>query len=151
MDNMEMMGFDTEVEAADNETSVVEMKKVPNRPPYVMWTVRGTDYKLKLTTAVICRLEEKFKRNLLMVMMDNEGLPPVATMLTVVQAAMQKYHHGYNFVRVQDIYDDYVDEGGSQANMMADVVMPLLAVAGFFTQTQAETMQEAMKEIDSVL
>lgn len=151
MDNMEMMGFDAEVEAADNETSVVELKKVQNRPPYAVWTVRGADYKLKLSTAVICKLEEKYKRNLLMVMMDNEGLPSVATMLTVVQAAMQKYHHGYSFGRVQDLYDDYVEEGGSQANMMADVVMPLLAIAGFFTPAQTETMKEAMKDIDSVL
>ena len=148
---MEKMGFDTEIVESEDKSKVVEIQKVQNRPPYVTWTVRGTEYKLKLTTAVICKLEEKFKRNLLMVMLDNEGLPPVATMLTVVQAAMQKYHHGYTFIRVQDLYDNYVDEGGSQATMMTDVVMPMLAAAGFFTPTQTESMKEAMRDIDSVL
>ena len=143
MDNMENMGFDTEL-----ENNVIDLNKVPNRPAYAVWTVNGTDYKLKLTTSVICRLEDKYKRNLLMVMMDNDGLPAVSVMLTVVQAAMQKFHHGMSFVKVQDLYDDYVDEGGSQMGMMTDVIMPLLNASGFFTTTQNESMTEAMKGID---
>lgn len=150
MDKMEM-GFDTELETKENEDVVVELKKVANRPPYAKWTVGNTEYKLKLTTQVICKLEDKYKRNLLMVMLDNDGLPPISVMLTVVQAAMQKYHHGLSFVRVQDIYDDYVDAGGSQAQMMADVVMPLLSVSGFFTPNQTESMTAVMKDIDSAL
>lgn len=147
MDNMEKMGFDAELEKDDN---VIEMKR-SNRPPYASWTVRGVEYKLKLTTSAICRLEEKYKKNLLMVMVDNDGLPPVATMLTVVQAALQKYHHGFTFTKVQDLYDDYVDDGGSQSQMMADTIMPLLGTSGFFTPTQTESMTEAMKDIDMVL
>ena len=129
---------------AVNETQQIKRK------PFVLWTVAGIDYKLKLTASSICKLEQKYKRNLLLLITD-EGLPPIAVMLTVIQAAMLQYHHKMTNLAVQKVYDQYVDEGGDQSRLMTDVIMPLMGVSGFFTQSQMEVLTEEMKDMDAVL
>ena len=143
-------GFD-EMEEAQGKDNVIKMEEpATKRRPFVLWTVAGNDYKLKLTASVICKLEQKYKRNLLLLITE-EGLPPVATMLTIIQASMQLYNHGITYLSVQNVYDQYVDEGGDQNKLMSDVIMPLLGVSGFFTQNQMEILTEEMKDMDSAL
>ena len=143
-------GFDeemiTDTAPAPLPENVVELK--PKRAPYATWTVGGTEYKLRLTAVDISKLEQKYRRNLLLALTD-DGIPPVADMLTVIQASMRTYHHGMTFLTVQSLYDQYVDEGGDQNNLMVDVILPLLSVSGFFTQSQAEMLAQEMKDIDS--
>lgn len=152
MDNNFEQGFDEELGTEGTAPSpVIDItQEKPKRLPFAVWTVGKQDYKLKLRASEICKLEQKFRANLLMVITE-DGLPPVATMLTVIQAAMVAYHHGMTYTAVQNIFDQYVDEGGDQTKLMTDVVMPLMSVSGFFTQTQAKVLEEEMKNMDSVL
>lgn len=145
-------GFDEELGMeATSTTPVIDItKEVPKKQPFAVWSVGGTDYKLKLRASEICKLEQKFKVNLLLLITE-DGLPPVATMLTMIQAAMVAYHHGMTYTAVQNVYDKYVDEGGDQTKLMTDVIMPLMSVSGFFTQTQAKVLEEELKNMDSVL
>ena len=99
---------------------------------------------------MICKLEQKYDKNLLLLITE-EGIPPISVMLTVIQAAMQVYEHGITFVKVQDIYDRYVDEGGDQNKLMSDVIMPLLGVSGFFTKSQMEVLTNEMKDMENDL
>lgn len=137
-------GFDAEMEGAEATGNAVEFK--PRRMPYAVWTVGGTEYKLRLTASDIGKLEQKYRRNLLIYLTD-DGLPAVADMLTVIQASMRTYHHGMTFLAVQGLFDTYVDEGGDQTALMGDVLMPLLAVSGFFTPSQAETLTQEVKDL----
>lgn len=140
-------GFDDEMLLEETPENVVEMPK-PKRAPFVVWTVDGSDYRLKLTAADISKLEQRYRRNLLIYLTD-DGMPAVADMLTVIQASMRTYEHGMTFLKVQNLYDAYVSEGGDQNALMADVLMPLLAVSGFFTQNQAEILTQEMKNLDT--
>ena len=135
----EIFGLDEEKREEIGEETV-SMK----RKPYVVWPVGEREYKLKLTTSAIIKLEEKYKANLLN-LITGEGLPPIGLLLTVIQAAMQKYEHGISGSAVQDIYDDYVDEGGNITSLLSDVILPLLGNAGFFTENQTEEMKEDLK------
>lgn len=137
------LGFDDEM----METDHTEATKPARRAPYATWEVGGTEYKLKLTAEDIGNLERKYKRNLLIYLTD-DGIPAIADMLTVIQAAMRTYHHGMTFLKVQSLYDTYVDEGGYQNELMTDVLIPLLEVSGFFTPNQAETLRREMKDIN---
>lgn len=148
MDRVEQ-GFDMETKETVEEEKVIVMEK-PRRKPYAVWEVGGQEYKLKLTAAVICKLEAKYGKNLLNLLTE-DGLPPIGVMLTVVQASMQLYNHGVTFLKVQDLYDQYIAGGADQTQFYADVLMPLLAVSGFFTPTQAEILTEEIKSIDSSL
>lgn len=140
---------DVLLEEQQNETKMLEFEKKPKRrEPYAVWSIGGEEYKLRLTAGVIKKLEKSFRRNLLLALTD-DGLPPIADMLFTIQGAMQQYHHGITSLRVEELYDKYVDEGGDQTRLMADVIMPLLAVSGFFTQGQEETLTEMMKDLDS--
>ena len=95
MDNMEYNGFDEAIEAETNVTPIEAGAK--KRAPYATWEVGGEEYKLKLTASAITKLEQRYKRNLLL-MVTEEGLPPVSVMLTVFQAAIQFLHlSGHRF------------------------------------------------------
>lgn len=80
-------GFDDEIEKEQEESKVVNIDERKKRKPFAYWEVGGREYKLKLTTSVICQLEDKFKRNLLDIL--SLGVPPLNTMLTITQAAMK--------------------------------------------------------------
>ena len=140
-------GFDDEMLV---ETAPVQESEAPKvkRAPFVVWHVGESDYKLKLTAADISKLEQRYRRNLLMYLTD-DGIPAVADMLTVIQASMRSYQHGMTFLKVQELYDEFVSEGGNQNALMADVLMPLLAVSGFFTPSQEETLTQEMKNMDT--
>lgn len=141
-----LSGFDEEMkQETETEVDFVERKEI--RKPYAVWEVDEREYKLKLTTGVICRLEDKYRRNLLQVI-TSDDIPPLSVMLTVIQGGMQKYHHGIESKDVQKIYDKYLAEGGSQMKLLSDVIMPLLAVSGFFTESQAKNLQEKLDEAD---
>lgn len=118
------------------------------RPPFITWDTGKEQYKLKLTAVAISKVEQRFKRNLLSVVTD-DGIPPVTTMLTIIQAAMLQFHHNMTFLRVQNAYDAYVENGGDQMKLLSDTIMPLLGASGFFTDSQMEILTEEMKEADS--
>lgn len=61
---------------------------------------------------------------------------------------MEPWQHGMSYMKVQNVYDIWADEeGGNQSDLYTKVVLPTLAVSGFFTAEQAETL---MQEIGNV-
>lgn len=133
-------GINIDEALEDCGINVVELK--PRRRPYCTWKVGGETYKLKLTSAMICQLEGKYKKNLLNCIDD---MPPLSMMLTIVQASMQKFHHGISYSKVQDLYDIYTDEGGNQTDFFTDVIIEILTVSGFFTDNQTEDVAAKME------
>ena len=147
MEDTYKQGFDEEIVAEKTAIENTAPKKT-KRAPYATWVVGNNEYKMRLTAADISKLEARYRRNLLLYLTD-DGIPPIADMLTVIQASMRSFHHGMTFTAVQGLYDEYVDEGGDQNKLMAEVLMPLLAVSGFFTPAQAEMLAEEMKDLNS--
>lgn len=137
MDNME------------NIFEEVEQQK-PERRPWLEWKVAGQEYRLKLTTSTIKKLEQQFKTSLLTAVLD-EGIPPIGTVVIVLQGALQKYHHGFTSEKVESLIDDYLDEGGTQITLLQDVIYPLMHDAGFFTDAMMALITSAMDDIDTQL
>lgn len=144
---MSEFGLDEEKKEVveEQETNLVEFKS-PEKKPFAYWTVGGKEYRLKLRTRMICRLEEKFKKNLF-TLFATDGLPPIGHMLTIAQAAMVEWQHGITFDDVMNLFDQYCDEGGTQTAFMLDVIMPTMAVSGFFTPKQTEKIAEKKQEV----
>lgn len=152
MDNMEntmVTGIDDmldgEAVRPEDGTNVIKMRK-----PWIEWNVGDKVYKLKLTARAITQLEKAFGKSLLMAVMD-EGIPPVSTEVTLLQAAMQKYNHGIKSDDVGDIFDKYIDEGGNQVTLLKDVVYPLMHDAGFFTDGQMRMLTREIADADTTL
>lgn len=142
----EELGQDKVAEDTNGVDKVVDFSDAKKRRrAFHIWEVGDSQFKLKLTTSNICMLEEKYKRNLLD-LVSMGSFPPLNIMLTIIQAAMLPWHHGIKYKTVQDIYERYVEEGGSQTNLVSNVLMPTLAVSGFFTPDQAESMEEKLQE-----
>lgn len=159
MDNMERPAIiaggidDTldRIEAEDLPAPVDKADPVkPVRRPFITWAVKGRDYQLKLTSATIMQLEQKFKCSLLDAVME-QGLPPINTVLTVLQAGMQKFQHGITSYKVGDLLDTYFDEGHSQIELLRDVIYPLMGDAGFFTEAQLKALTTEMQDVDSAI
>lgn len=116
------------------------------RLPYAKWEVDGVEYKLKLDTSTITKLEEQFKTNLLNIIMTDNSIPALKIMLTITHGAMLKYHHGIKYKDVEALYDKYTEEGGSQTSFMMNVFIPIYQASGFFSSSADETMSEKLAE-----
>ena len=145
-----LSGFDEVKESEEEKTEDIKEKKAV-RKPYSIWEIgKVRQLHLKLTTSAICKLEDKYRRNLLQVI-TSDDIPPLAIMLTIIQAAARKSHHKIvDFKKVQNLYDEYVENGGSRIKLLSSVIMPILSVSGFFTQNQMEEIQEKMEDAEEI-
>lgn len=141
-----IQGFDEELEEKEEDEKVVSLEEKKKRRPFAYWEVDDKTYKMKLTTPNICRLEDKYKTSLLNLLFGSGNVPPLSIMLTITQAAMLPYHHKIKFADVQNLFDKYCEEGGTQMTFMTDVFMEIYKVSGFFTEDQAEEMDRKLEE-----
>lgn len=148
---MKLGGIDEELEQeAKAEENVVSMEDAKKRRPFHYWEVSGQSLKLKLTTQMIEQLEKKYRCNMLTLITEGD-IPPLSTMLTLLQAAMVPWQHGLTYEKVTKLYDTWFENGGNQMELFTNVVMPTLAVSGFFTEKQAEAMLNSMKNMDDLM
>lgn len=142
------MGLDDDMR---EENAVVSLEERKQRRAFAYWSVGGEEFKLKLTTSVICQLEEKYKCNLLTLLERHGGMMPLSIMLMITQGAMKTWKSGIRYEHVQALFDKYCEEGGTQLTFMADVLMPIYQVSGFFSESQQETMDRKTEELKELL
>lgn len=131
------------------EEKVVEM---PKRRPYAVWEVAGQEFRLKLPVDGIQRLEAKYKTNLMNIMgTGNGGMPALTVMLDVTHEAMKKFHHGVSRTDVNNIFESYLENGGSQLNFYTGVYMNIFQVSGFFSESLTNQMEDAMEDVKDIL
>ena len=131
------------------ESKVVEM---PKRKPFALWEVGGQSYKLKLKTSAIVELESKYKTNLMNIMGSGQGgMPALSVMLDVAHAAMKDWNHGITKNGVMDIFNRYIEEGGSQLSFYMTVYMEIFTVSGFFSVNLSNQMGEALQEAQETM
>lgn len=141
MESLGGLGLENE-ELKEETATTFEEKK--NRLPWHTWKVGEQEYKLKLTTANILKLEDKYRCNIANLIMA-DGTPPLSVMLTIIHAAMLPYHHKVSYADVQKIYEKWAEDKGNQQVLFGKVVMPIMAVSGFFTENQIQAMQQAIE------
>ena len=150
---MGMEGLDEELNLTEENECCklvpMEQERIPKRKPFHYWEVNGREYKLKLTTSMITKLENKYNQNIMNLVTSE--IPPLSIMLTITQAAMSPWEHKMDYKRVESLFDKWLEEGGNQQNFYMDIIMPIMAVSGFFTDKQAQTMMENIKELDEEL
>ena len=61
------------------------------------------------------------------------------------------WHHGVTYQDVKKLYDAWTEEGGNQMDFFTKIIMPTMAVSGFFTEKQAESMMESLQEMDEIV
>lgn len=107
---------------------------------FTTFTVNNKDYNLKLTAKACIELEKKLGTNPLNVIVNisnNNELPSLETILTVIHAAMTAYNHGITLNDLYDIYDQYVDEGHTMFDLIP-VIVDIFKVSGFIKEDESE-------------
>lgn len=146
------MGLDEEMKTEETGKAVVSLEEEKKRrQPFAYWNVGGRSYRMKLNTSTICRLEEKFKCNLMTLLSRYGELPPLSVMLTITQGAMLPWEHGIRYEHVLQMFDQYCEEGGTQLTFLTDVLMPIYKVSGFFSQDQQESMNRKLEEVKNLM
>jgi hypothetical protein len=110
---------------------------------YVELNVGEKQYKLRLGAQQTVEVEKKLGESVLTVMMkmgDGKSLMELEKLLVILHGALQKYEHGITITNVYDIYDDFVDQGGSFMDLVEKLI-DLLTVSGFFGKAQVEEMK----------
>lgn len=147
------MSYNNDIGGIENtpEEKIVETKTVDfaeekkKRRPFHCWTVAGHDYRLKLKAAGIGKLENKYRKNIMNVVLD-DGTPPLSVMLTIIQVAMEPWEHGMSYTDVQKLYDKWEEEeDGNQTDLFTKIIIPLMTVSGFFTPKQAQEILEGLE------
>ena len=64
---------------------------------------------------------------------------------------MLKYQNGIRSDKVTAIYEQYLREGGSQTDLLSDVIIPTMSISGFFTKAQAAVMENKMDGMDALI
>lgn len=107
---------------------------------YVDFTAGNKQYKLRLNTRNTIALEEKLGCNPLGIFGNGETLPPVATMVKILHASLQQFHHGITERDAMDIFDNYLEE-----NTMTDFISVIVEIykASGLIQTDEAGDEEA--------
>lgn len=120
------------------------------RKQFAKWIVGEEEYNLKLKTSTLCELEEKLGTSLMNVL-GNGNIPALRVMLTITHYAIKDYNANVKFKDVQDLFDKYIEEGGSQLEFFSKVVMDIYKVSGFFTEAQTSMMEENQEKVEELL
>lgn len=99
----------------------------------------GRSYQLRLTTSGVIQLEKKLGMNPLQMFMsiDDDVLPKLGDMLTVLHAMLQPLNHGISFDDVCGIYDAFIADGHTMWDIVP-VIIEVFQGAGFLQKEEAE-------------
>lgn len=100
---------------------------------YTEFKVGDREYKLRLSTGEIVNIEKKIGGNILEIFMSRDKIPSMEELMMVLHGALQKFHHGITLKDVYDIYDEYVDNGGTFEDLIEKIV-DVFEVSGFFKE-----------------
>lgn len=108
---------------------------------YSEFEVNGTEYKLRLGARDIVKLEKKLGGNPMNIFMavEQNQLPPLEAVILILQASMTKYHSNMNVNDVYDLYDEYMEAGGTYMDLIP-VLLDIFKVSGFFKEDDAKNM-----------
>lgn len=94
------------------------------------------EYKLRLNTRNIVSLEKTIQCNPLMIFGAGDTVPTISTMVAVLHASLQHYHHGITLNDAYDIFDAYLED-----NAITDfipIILEVYKVSGLFKENSTE-------------
>lgn len=104
---------------------------------YYDFTAGNKDYKLKLDTRSIVSLEKKIGCNPLAIFGKGDTIPTVSTMVAVLHASLQPYHHGITIDDAYNIFDAYLEDGNSTTDFI-NVIVEIYKVSGIINEKLME-------------
>lgn len=113
--------------------------------PYVVWSVQDKEFRLRLTTMGVVKLEDKLGRNPadIFLQLSDGQLPKIGDVLTILHQSLQSLHSGYTLEKAAGLLDSYFEEGHSVYEFLTDTVMKVFQSAGLLgTEMEPEEGEE---------
>lgn len=112
---------------------------------YTEWKVGEKEpLKLRLRARDCVQLEKAIGTNPLNILMQLETkdqIPDLSSMIAILHASMQCYHHGIKLDDVLNYYDEYIEFGGSQIALI-EVISDIFDVSGFLPKDKGEDSEK---------
>lgn len=96
---------------------------------YTEFTVDNKEYKLRLSTRATVALEKKLGCNPISIFGNGDTIPTVTTMVIVLHASLQQYHHSITLEDAYDIYDAWLADGHTMTDFLP-VIVDVYRVSG---------------------
>ena len=93
-------------------------------------------YKLRLNTRNTVALEKALGCNPLSIFGAGDTIPTITTMVQILWASMQQYHHGITLNDAYDIFDAYLEE--HSATDFIPVILEIYKVSGIIREGATE-------------
>ena len=94
-------------------------------------------YKLRLTTRATVQLEKQLGCNPLSIFGNGETIPTVTTMVNILHAALQQYHHNIDMNEAYNIFDMWLEDNHSMTDFIT-VVIELYKASGLIKVEDTE-------------
>lgn len=102
---------------------------------YVDFSAGNKDYKLRLSIRSTVALEKQLGVNPLMIFGNGETIPTITTMVNVLHAALQQYHHGISVNDAYDIFETWLNDGNSITDFLP-IIIEIYKVSGIIKQDE---------------
>ena len=79
-------------------------------------------YKLRLNTRNIVALEKQLGCNPVAIFGAGDVIPTISTMVRVLHASLQQYHHGITLEDAYSVFDDYLADGHVMTDFIPEIV-----------------------------
>lgn len=96
---------------------------------YVDFSAGNKDYRLRLSTRNIVALEKQLGMNPLSIFGNGDVMPTITTMVQVLNASLQQFHHGITLNDAYEIFDAFLNDGNTMTDFLP-VIVEIYKVSG---------------------
>lgn len=96
---------------------------------YVDFSAGNKDYRLRLSTRSIVALEKQLGMNPLSIFGNGDVMPTITTMVQVLNASLQQFHHGISLNDSYEIFDAFLNDGNTMTDFLP-VIVEIYKVSG---------------------
>jgi hypothetical protein len=104
---------------------------------YVDFEVGNSTYKLRLNTRATVALEKRLGCNPLSIFGNGDTIPTITTMVTILHASLQQYHHNIGLDEAYDIFDTWLEENHVMTDFLA-VLVEIFKASGLMKDNKKE-------------
>lgn len=96
---------------------------------YYDFNAGGKEYKLRLNTRATVLLEKQLGCNPLSIFGAGDTIPTVTTMVAILHASLQQYHHNIDMNETYDIFDAWLEDNHTTTDFIP-IIMNIYKESG---------------------
>jgi hypothetical protein len=109
------------------------VKEVINMLSYSFKISETKSVNLRLTSKSTVALEDKLGMSPLEALMEVQRVPKTSLIISILHGSLQALEHGYTEDKTYELYDEFVENGGTMMEILPALV-EVFKVSGFFKE-----------------